>query len=238
MTTLARLEAFVPRTTAVVFQPKAGDDDRYRHISGVPQRFRYATLKRPGSEQELLAPVVEASAELRTPETVLTADAGYHSEANLKQLAEAKVPAFIPDNGYRQRDERYAGQEAHKAKPDPLHDKRPQAKKKSGWFQVGDFKIDPEKKTCICPAGKSLYGSGANCNIQGRLAIKYEGAKRDCGPCALRAQCLRKPDKTPARQVAYFFGKADGQVSHCEQMRHRIDSDQGKRMILETAVER
>jgi hypothetical protein len=64
------------------------------------------------SEQELLLPVVEATAPYRTDETVITADAGYHSEANLKQLAANKVEAFTPDNGYRQRDERYAGQEA------------------------------------------------------------------------------------------------------------------------------
>jgi transposase len=184
-----------------------------------------------GSEQELLIPVVEATKPLRTPETVVTADAGYHSEANLKQLAESKVISYIPDNNYRQRDERYAGQEAHKAKPDPLHDKQTKEKKKGGCFQVGDFQIDPEQRTCICPAGKALYSNGAHCTIKGRLAMKFQGAKQDCGACALRAQCLRKPDKTPTRQVAYFFGKADGQVSHTDQMKHRIDSDQGKRMI-------
>ena len=183
-----------------------------------------------GSEQELLIPVVQATAPLRTPDTVITADAGYHSEANLKQLADAQIDAYLPDNGYRQRDERYAGQEAHKAKPEPLYDKRPR-EKKAKVFQVGDFQIDPANRTCLCPAGKWLYSNGAHCNIKGHLAIKFQGAKQDCGPCALRAQCLRKPDQTPTRQVAYFFGKADGQVSHTEQMKHRIDSDQGKRMI-------
>ncbi len=34
-----------------------------------------------GSEQELLLPVVEALAALRTSTTVLTADAGYHSDS-------------------------------------------------------------------------------------------------------------------------------------------------------------
>jgi len=184
-----------------------------------------------GSEQELLIPVVDATQPLRTAETLITADAGYHSEANLKHLAENQVDAYIPDNGYRQRDERYDGQALHKAKPDPLHDKRAQVKKPGGCFRVGDFQIDPVARTCVCPAGKSLYGNGANCTIKGRLAMKFQGAKQDCGACALRAQCLRKPDKTPTRQVAYFFGKVDGPVSHCEQMRHRIDSDSGKRMI-------
>ena len=42
-----------------------------------------------GAEQELLLPVIEATAPLRTAETVITADAGYHSEANLRALAAA-----------------------------------------------------------------------------------------------------------------------------------------------------
>lgn len=184
-----------------------------------------------GSEQALLMPAVTAVEEWRQPETVITADAGYHSEANLEALAQADIPAFIPDNDYRKRDERYAGQDAHKAKPDPLHDKRPKTKKPGSTFQVSDFQIDPEQRTCICPAGKALYSNGGNCNIGGHLAIKFQGAKRDCGPCGLREQCLRKPETTPVRQVAWFFAKADGQPSRCEQMKHRIDSEEGKRMI-------
>lgn len=54
-----------------------------------------------GSEQELLLPVVKATTAWRTSKTVVTADAGYHSEANLKALADISVHAYIPDNGYR-----------------------------------------------------------------------------------------------------------------------------------------
>jgi transposase len=57
-----------------------------------------------GSEQELLVPVVEATVMLRTPATVMTADAGYHSEDNLRELAGKMVEASICDNGYRLRD--------------------------------------------------------------------------------------------------------------------------------------
>ena len=54
-----------------------------------------------GSEQELLLPVVEALAALRTSATVLTADAGYQSEANLAGLAERSVTALIADPDMR-----------------------------------------------------------------------------------------------------------------------------------------
>ena len=76
-----------------------------------------------GSEQELLMPTVKAMADVLAEHTLLTADAGYHSEANLAALAEMKREALIPDNGMRARDERLAEQGKHRAAPDPLHDK-------------------------------------------------------------------------------------------------------------------
>jgi hypothetical protein len=48
------------------------------------------------------------AAALRTADTLITADAGYHSEANLQALALAAVPALIADNGMRPRDARCA----------------------------------------------------------------------------------------------------------------------------------
>ena len=45
-----------------------------------------AQAHRMGSEQELLLPVVEALAAMRTSATVFTADAGTHSAANLAAL--------------------------------------------------------------------------------------------------------------------------------------------------------
>ena len=185
-----------------------------------------------GSEQELLFPLVEATAHLRNTDTVITADAGYHSEAGLKKLAEANVDAYIPDNGYRKRDGRYAGQEAHKAKPDPLYDKSEKTgTKKLMLFRPKDFEFDPEHKTCLCPAGKQLYGNGSNCSIKGFQAIKFQGAKQDCAPCEIRNRCLRKPDKTETRQVAFFLGRVAGKESYTERMKRKIDSDLGRKMI-------
>jgi hypothetical protein len=183
-----------------------------------------------GSEQELLIPVVQATAPYRGQDTVYTADAGYHSEANLAALADARIDAFIPDNAYRSRDERYDGQAAHKAKADPLHDKRAQPEKQAR-FRPEDFQFDAENKTCVCPAGRRLYGNGSNCVIHGYLAIKFQGAQQDCVPCLLRAQCLRKPEQTPTRQVAIFLGKAPGHESHTDRMKQKIDTDLGRQMI-------
>jgi len=159
-----------------------------------------------GSENGLLAPVVDATKTLRTPDTVLTADAGYHSEAGLLHLHEQGLQAFIADNLYRQRDPRYADQEQYKDKGSPLHDKSPSPVKRK-LFGGSDFCWDEQANTCTCPAGKRLYRNGKDCTIKGYAAVKFQGAKQDCGPCSLREQCLRKPEATPARQVAFLKGK-------------------------------
>ena len=181
-----------------------------------------------GSEQELLLPVIEATAPLRTQQTLITADAGYHSETNLKSLAEENIPALIADNGMRKRDERFKDQEKYKALPDPLYDKA-HPKKKARTYRPGDFSYDPDTGTCICPAGKVLYQNGSNCIHNGYVSTKFSGTLRDCVPCDQREKCLRTPDKTQVRQVSFFRGKADStQVSYTDLMKRAIDSPEGK----------
>jgi transposase len=183
-----------------------------------------------GSEQELLLPVIESTAPNRTPATAICADAGYHSETNLKALADHGIDAWICDNDYRSRDVRYAGQAKHKAKPDPLWDKA-KSGKKTRCFTPADFSLAADRTHCVCPAGERLYSNGSNCTFNGYAAMKYRGAERNCVPCELRTQCLRKPDTTKTRQVAFFQGRRSIEESHTERMKRRIDSDIGKRMI-------
>jgi hypothetical protein len=180
-----------------------------------------------GSEQELLIPVVKAMQETLSADTLITADAGYHSEANLKQLANMKIEALIADNNMRSRDERFAGQDKYKALPDPIHDKGGKPKQ-AARYQPKDFDYDPQAGTCFCPAGKQLYGNGSGCIINGFAAVKFQGAQRDCIPCTHRERCLLTPHKTKARQVAFFHGKAYGQESYTDKMKRHIDSAAGR----------
>lgn len=202
-------------------------------VDGAHQVIVEAQAHGTGSEQELLMPAVNASAALRHPDTAICADAGYHSEANLQALATAQIPAWICDNGYRQRDPRFADQAQYKAKPDPRHDKSGMAQKvrKAKRFKPADFQQSDDASHCLCPAGKSLYRNGGDCTINGYAVTQYSGAQRDCGPCALREKCLRTPEKTRVRQVRFFRGKRDERASHTEKMKQRIDSEEGKRMI-------
>ena len=175
--------------------------------------------------------MVDALAPITTPSTVLTADSGYYSKDNLKELEARGIEAFIPDNGYRKRDSRYIDQQQHKAKPDALWDKSPKSNKPQR-FRPGDFRVAEDFSHCICPAGKRLYRNGNNCNIGGYRAVKFTSAKRDCEKCPLRAQCLRHPQRTKVRQVAIFTGKhAHAEETASERMRRKIDTEQGREMI-------
>lgn len=180
-----------------------------------------------GSEQEALLPMIERTDAIRTSQTLITADAGYHSEANLKQLHEQSIPALIADGLMRKRDPRLADQGKHQARPHPLHDKRPP--KPKGKFQPKDFNYDPQANTCICPAGKSLYSNGNHCTANGRTHHKFQGSHSVCGPCDLRTRCLRHPDKTPTRQVAFFHTQQASPLPYTERMKQAIDSPDGRR---------
>jgi transposase len=182
-----------------------------------------------GSEQALLLPVIEATSPLRTDQTLITADAGYHSDANITALGKSNTPALIADNGMRKRDERFEEQDKYKATPDPLHNKRGPQTKKAGRYRPADFDYDPEAGTCVCPAGKVLYQNGSNCIHNGFIAVKFQGAQRDCVPCTHREKCLRTPDKTKTRQVCFFRGKADpSAVNYSAIMKKAIDSPAGR----------
>jgi hypothetical protein len=196
-------------------------------VDGKHQIIVEAQAHGTGSEQELLVPVVTAMKDVLAEHSVITADAGYHSEENLQKLAAIKVEALIADNGMRQRDERFGTQGRHKAAPDPLHDKS-STDKKVTTYQLRDFTYDAEAKTCVCPAGKSLYGHGGGV-INGYAVVRFEGAQRDCLPCAHRERCLRTPDQTKTRQVAFFQGKVvTPPESHSDRMKQRIDSPAGR----------
>lgn len=183
-----------------------------------------------GSEQELLIPVVTAMKDVLGAESLITADAGYHSETNLRQLAAMSIEALIADNDMRRRDERFATQARHKAAPDPLHDKsRADPEREPPLYQTNDFTYDAEARTCICPAGKSLNRNGHYHVIRDDIWEGFRGKKRDCGPCALRTRCLQTPTTTTVRSIMFFRGKtAPLPATHTARMKKRIDAPEGR----------
>ena len=188
-----------------------------------------------GSEQDLLEPMVEGTREnFKTigkdkdvfEQAKLSADAGFHSEDNMKMVFTEEIDAYIADNQYRKRDPRFAEADRHKERS-----RRERARREGGGglFRVKDFTFPADLSHCICPAGKRLYRSGGNVTIQNHKATKFKGPKSACVPCKLRAQCLRHPERTEVRQVAYFLGRSEkGKNTFTEKMKRKIDSTVGR----------
>jgi transposase len=183
-----------------------------------------------GSEQSALLPMVEQSQIVANTQTLITADARYHNQANLRALQERNINALIADNQMRSRDEAFADQ--GKYRTETLHDKtgtKEHLKAKSGLYDASDFAYDAKNNCAICPMGKKLYSSGSNVHMKGAVFHKFKGTVRYCVPCPDRDQCLRHPNKTKYRQVAIMIGRAKGREDPMQLMRQRIDSPQGRR---------
>jgi len=71
----------------------------YTGVAAVDDRHQIiveAQAHGTGSEHELLVPVVEAMKPYVTDASLITADAGYHSEANLDALTKMKIDRSPP----------------------------------------------------------------------------------------------------------------------------------------------
>ncbi len=193
-----------------------------------------------GQEHGLLQPTVEAvratfraiadDANIFTTAT-LTADAGYHTEANMKHVFEEHIDAYIADRHMRQRDPRFADADRYKVRH--RRERRQQARDTSPdrppLFTPADFHHDPAQQTCVCPAGQRLHKNGSHITIRGFTGVKFTGAKSVCGPCGLRAQCLKRPEKTRVRQVVFFTGRSPhAPETFTAKMQRKIDSVLGK----------
>lgn len=177
-------------------------------------------------EHDLLKPVIDGARDHLSAigedgpvhEAAWLADSGYNSERSLKALADDGIDGYIADGQMRKRDPRYADASVHK----------PGSKAK--FFQPKDFTFDHEQGSCVCPAGQTLKLNSAHATINGRKATVFKGTTTTCEACPLRKQCLRKPDVTAVRQVAFFHGVVESKLPnpHCRAMREKIDSDEGR----------
>ena len=180
-----------------------------------------------GSEQSMLLPMIDKSAPVRRSDTLITADAGYHSDANLKALHAQGIPAMVADNRMRQRDERIDNAH-HRAKGDPLYDKT--EVKTLKFFRPEDFRF-VDDRSATCPAGKTLSGNGSRyLTPRGMRYQRFEAQAQDCMHCQLRTRCQRDITSPRGRQVSRFEPKRADEHDPSERMRRAIDSPQGRRL--------
>jgi transposase len=187
-----------------------------------------------GSEQAMLLSMIEQSKPYREDYTLITADAGYHSDANIQHLKDHSIAALIADNQMRSRDERFDSQAKYKDKPDPLSDKTATGKPKEvKRFEPKDFTFN-KNDTATCPAGKLMTSPGSIYTTARGLHYQTYTAKAvHCNACKLSDQCLKgplKPNDGRGRQVTRFEPKLKDSNHPSERMRQAIDSPWGRQL--------
>jgi hypothetical protein len=157
-------------------------------VDGKHQVIVHAEAFGQPQEHELLKPMIEGIRENFQAMGIqgdifehakLTADAGFHTEQNMKMLFEEKIDGYVADILFRKRDPRFKTADRHKPNKD----------KPREHFTPKHFIYDQSTQTCICPAGNKLYRNGRNIQIRGFGFVKFRGAKINCVPCPLRAKC-------------------------------------------------
>jgi transposase len=206
-------------------------------VDGKHQVVVHAEAFGAAQEHELLLPMIEGTREnfeaIGNPKDVfkevkLTADSGFHTEANMKEVMGQSIDAYIADTQFRKRDPRFSDVDKYKERF-----RKERAEYYGGTADLyrphRDFTMSEDKTHCICPAGKRLYRNGGNVVVKGQRAIKFHGRLTDCRICELREKCLRHPGRTEARQVYFFQGRSEGKPeTFTEKMKRKIDSLTGR----------
>jgi len=175
-----------------------------------------------GLDNENLPPVFDGAKEniqcIGKPEDyfedkILTADASYHSITNINKCNDEKLDAYIPDNKFRNRDERFSNRLGKKSS--------------SKNFTFADFKYDSKQDHYICPNGKRLKKNGKPSLYKGKLLRRYISREIDCRSCNLRAKCLRYKD-AKQRHFTYYADESGKNISH--EMIKKIESEEGRQI--------
>jgi transposase len=202
-------------------------------VDGKHQIIVHAEAFGEGQEHGLLIPMIEGT-KANFPsgragvfkKATLLADAGFCSEKNIEYLHDEQIEAYVADAMFRKRDPRFKNAHHHK----PTRACEPFAKpKRELKFQPKDFQLAKDLSHCICPAGKRMYCSGRGVHVSGYEALRFRAPINACAQCVLRDRCIRHPQRTRVRQVAFFLERSRNKPeSHCARMKRKIDSDVGR----------
>jgi transposase len=221
----------------------------YNGLAVVDERAQivvHAEAHGSGYEGHLLAPLIEATREAFNQlepgrdvfqKAKVTADSGFHSRAVVAAVERTGADAYIADRDYRRRDPAFAGAGRHKER-ERKERARERAKKavektKPEPFSLRDFFYDEAKALCICPAGHKLYRSGQHLLFNGYRVAHFKAPITACRGCALRARCLRHPERTPQRTVCFIKGREGPRTESKKQgpvdrMRFKFDTAAGR----------
>ncbi len=150
-----------------------------------------------------------------------SADSGFCSESTLEFLFENEIDAYVADQNFRKRDERFK-------EADRYYPKERTKLKTAGKFTPKDFHVNPETLVCTCPAGKRMWLKSRNPKTHGRPVIHYQAYVEDCKQCSYRKRCWRCENQVTPRQFAWFQTHLSEDQKYTKRMQQKIDTDEGK----------
>lgn len=186
-----------------------------------------------GQDHDNLAPMIEATKEnLKAigkgddplKDVILTADANYHNNSNIQICEEEQIDAYIPDTGFRKRDERFKDQDRFKdgvSKPP-----KPGIKKRIK-SNLEDFTYDAENDRYFCPQGHTLKLETRCLKGTNKLYRVYRIADDSCLTCPMRNKCLSNK-KAHQRCICVPGEPLHKRITPSQRMQVKIDTPYGK----------
>jgi transposase len=159
---------------------------------------------------------------------ILSADANYHNNNNIKQCEDDNIDAYIPDPKFRKRDERFNDQDRFK---DGVNmPKEMQRNRKPPVFGIEHFSYDQERDVYICPK-KALLCLETRHQVMHKTVYRVYRIKDDsCDECSLRKNCLYN-EKSRQRYLCIPQENEKDvpeSLTPSQRMQRKIDTDIGK----------
>ena len=90
---------------------------------------------------------------------------------------------------------------------------------------ASEFDLDPVNKTCICPAGESMWLHREGKDKFENQKLIFEGRLTKCRHCKLKTKCMRNPEsantrKGNGRQVSFIIQKGKRAANFTNWMKH------------------
>ena len=159
----------------------------------------------------------------------ISADANYHSRTNLQKCEDENIDAYIPDPGFRKRDEQFKNRDRFRNGVTKRPKKNAGAPKRD-IFSWEEFEYDDKVRRYKCPNGKYLNQQSLNHKIGSRVYRFFRSRETDCRDCPLRSNCLsRESGKTRSLLIpSGHIESKEKQLNLSQKMKKKIDSPEGK----------
>lgn len=155
---------------------------------------------------------------------ILTADANYHNNNNIVKCEQQGIDAYIPDTGFRKRDERFKDMDRFK---DGVNKPAKPGQKKRIKTNLEDFVYDAENDHYICPQGRVLKLETRRLKSTDKWYHVYRIIDDSCVACPIRNKCMSNK-KARQRCICVPGEPLARDLTPSQKMQLKIDTPYGK----------